>query len=150
MVTVSDFEGHLRIRDEQLKNPLVAEAIRDSLAAFPEVYQSRAHVRAGSLLVLYLHSTGVRERIMDRITPYLRCDQGEAGDRNGSDRVGYLSVRVRAVTRRRLVHAGLLASLVSSLLGAAFDRKKLHVIAGILFLGVLGFHLSNKKRQLFA
>lgn len=36
MVTISDIEGRLRVRDERLHDPTVAEAIRDALAALPD------------------------------------------------------------------------------------------------------------------
>jgi hypothetical protein len=151
MVTVSDFEGHLRIRDERLKNPLAAEAIRDALAESPEVYQSRANARAGSILILYRHSTGVRERIMERLTAHLRqFGKDDTVGANDSAQKRPLSSRARLVSRRKAVNYGMMASLALSLLGAVLDRKRFHVFAGILFLGMLGFHLSGKKRQLFA
>jgi hypothetical protein len=53
-----------------------------------------------------------------------------------------------AVSARRLTNMGMMVSLALSLLGAALDLKRFHVISGILFVGVLGFHLSSKKRLL--
>jgi len=150
MVTVSDFEGRLRIRDKRLQDPLVAEAVREDLAASPEVYQSKANVKAGSLLVLYRHSSGVREWIMSRISRHLQSGQGEAVHPDGSARPVDSPRWVRTPYRRRLVKRGMLAALALSLLGAVFDWKKLHVISGILFVGVLGFHLSGNKRRLLA
>ena len=149
MVTVSDFEGRLRIRDKQLRNPVVVEALREALAESPEVYQSLANVKAGSLLVLYRHSSGIREWIMSRIGSRLQSDRGESAHPGGSAQSVSASRRARAVSRRKLVHSGMLASLALSLLGAALDWKKLHLVSGILFIGVVGLHVSGKRRQLF-
>jgi len=156
MVTVSDIEGRLRVRDERLHDPSVAEAIRDALAASPEVYEVRGAARAGSLLVLYRHSKDVRNWILKRIGLHLQVHETVEAPASGS----YRTVRVfpsipafapiRPATKRKLTHIGMVSSLALSLLGAGFDWKALHVVSGALFILALGVHLSSKRRRLFA
>ena len=158
MATVTDIEGRLRVRDERLKNPSAAESVREAIAACPGVVESRASSRAGSLLVLYRHSIGVRDEIMACLGRHLPAGKMEtetlppaAPARPAQPpRPACCAWSAPVVSARRLTRAGMMISLAVSLLGAAFDRKKLHVASGIVFLASLAFHLKSKRRLLFS
>jgi hypothetical protein len=57
---------------------------------------------------------------------------------------------LRLPDKKTTVNLGMLASLVTSMLGILFDLKKLHVAAGILFLAFFGIHLFERRRAMFA
>lgn len=44
----------------------------------------------------------------------------------------------------------MIATLSLSLFSLVLGREKIHAIVGMLFVGVLGLHLADKRRVLFA
>ena len=52
--------------------------------------------------------------------------------------------------KSKAVNYGMLATLVLSVLAAVVHLKKLHVLAGILFLGFFGAHFFERKQFMFA
>jgi hypothetical protein len=42
----------------------------------------------------------------------------------------------------------MLAALLVSMAGAVLGAKMLHIVAGVVFLGVLAIHLFDKRRSL--
>lgn len=150
MITTSDFDGRLRVRDTQLHDPAVAEEIRQAFSANPEIHEVRANVQAGSILVLYQPTPGVRERVMGGIRVHLRApDSAPAPSKPGGRRSRVPQPKL-VLSRRRVLHGGMLTTLGLSLFGAVLDLKKLHVLSGALFLAVLALHIATKRRLLFA
>jgi cation transport ATPase len=150
MIITSDIEGRLRIRDGQLKGALAAEALRDAVAVLPGVNESKVNMKAGSLTVLYSHSTDVRETILNRIEQYIPASGRENRSPTSTVRLRRPDWPLRKASRRKLITRSMIATLSLSLFSLVLGREKVHVIAGMLFVGVLGFHLADKRRVLFA
>ena len=152
MLIASHFDGRIRIRDQQLTNKGVAQAMSEALSALPGVGQVTVNERVGSLLVIYSAAVTKLQSIMVRISGLL----GEAppmptsapsGKEDGCV-TGLRSLRLPG--KKKAVNLGMLASLVTSMLGIIFGLKKLHVAAGVLFLAVFGVHIFERRRVMFA
>lgn len=57
--------------------------------------------------------------------------------------------RSRNEALNRIAKAGAAASLAVSLVSLAFGKKRVHAVAGGLFVGFLGVHLVTHRRRLF-
>jgi hypothetical protein len=150
MIITSDIEGRLRIRDGQLKSALAAEALRDAVAELPGVNESKVNVKAGSLTVLYSRSTGAREAVLNRIGQYIPASESENYSLTSTVRLQRIGLPLRKASRRTLINRTMIATLALSLFSLVLGREKIHVITGTLFVGVLGLHLADNRRLLFA
>jgi hypothetical protein len=154
MLIASHFDGRIRIRDQQLTNKGVAQAMSEALSALPGVGQVTVNERVGSLLVIYSAAVTKLQSIMERISELL----GEAsplplGAPSGKEDGCGSGLRLPALRlpdKKAAVNLGMLATLVTSMLGIIFGLKKLHVAAGILFLAVFGIHIFERRRAMFA
>ena len=149
MTVVSDIEGRLRIRDELLKDRSTAEAVSKALLSCRGVNEVSYSEKVGSLLIQYSGSNLGQTEIKNIIAGFLKESVGESTYGGRGIHVGRHPLSAISLNKRKLVHFGMLSSLAVSLLGASLDVKKLHLISGIVFIGVLGLHLSSKKRLLF-
>ena len=152
MMIASSIEGRVRIRDDRLKDPLMGEIIRKTLTARPDIKDVSVNRKAGSLLISY-HTPMSLGGLMDLLAPHMKEEKRAEGPGNPGDSPKIAVLRrvlpELNATRRRWVRRGMLGSLSISLLGAASDFKKLHVISGLGFVGILGIHLFDKRRLLF-
>lgn len=153
MIIASHFDGRIRIRDQQLTNKGVAQAISDALSALPGVGQVTVNERVGSLLVIYSAAMTKLQSIMERISGLLgEAPQESMGAAPFSKEnccvTGLRSLRLPG--KKAVVNLGMLATLVTSMLGIMFGLKKLHVAAGVLFLAIFGIHIFERRRAMFA
>jgi hypothetical protein len=148
MVIVSNIDGRLRLRDERLKNPEVIEGIRKDLGDLPGlVCDISANRRVGSLLVYY-EPPGSSSDIIVAVENHLKkTEEGKGLEK--TDPLPALLNAVKSLGTRKAIKFGMLGTLAISLVGVAFDIKKMHLISGLLFLSALGMHLSSKRRFLF-
>lgn len=152
MLIASHFDGRIRIRDQQLTNKGVAQAISEAVSALPGVGQVTVNERIGSLLIIYSAAVTKLQSIMERISGLL----GEAPPLptnvlSGKEDCCVPGLRsLRLPSKKGAVNLGMLASLVTSMLGIIFGLKKLHVAAGLLFLALFGIHIFERRRAMFA
>ena len=152
MVVTSHIEGRVRIRDEGLKKETLLLQLREALLESPGISGVEANPRVGSLLVIYnAASTGV-ERIQQIIAGFI--GEGEAAASAVSEGIsriiGKIPRTVPPRVKRIAVNAGMLASLVLSVVAAVLDLKTLHILAGVIFLAIFGAHLYERRQYLFA
>ena len=152
MVVTSHIEGRVRIRDEGLKEEALLTKVREALLDNPGIANVEANPRVGSLLVLYSSPlTGV-ERIQQIISGFL--GEGEPVAPAGLAGIARIFEKVpRAIperARKIAGNVGMLASLVLSVIAAVLDLKKLHILAGVIFLAIFGAHLYERRQFLFA
>jgi hypothetical protein len=174
MEVSSHFEGRVRVRDAGLKQePLLAKA-REALLALPGVSEVEANPRVGSLLVLYSAAVTAAGKILRVLSEILGIEEpaesavpleeaaGRAGATLGrtlgstlAKTLGKIVPRVPfavpALLKKRIVNnIGMLVSLGLSLGAAALYFKKIHILAGIVFVGFFGIHLFERRKMVFA
>jgi heavy-metal-associated domain-containing protein len=153
-MVVSSIDGRLRIRHQELLNPDVAERLKTSLGSETGVQTVAVNTRVGSLLITYDTRSADREALKIKLSPYM----GE-GDAAGVG--GKLSLAVRekaaaagralsAVNARKAIGAGMLGSLLLSMIGALFGAKTLHIVAGLVFLLFMMLHLLKNGNMIFS
>jgi hypothetical protein len=166
MEVASHFEGRVRIRDAALtKEPLLSQA-REALLALPGVSSVEANPRVGSVLVLYAAAVTALEKLLRTLAEALGVPEQErpkspaAEPQGATGRVPLLSripslpkipFAMPSVLKNRIINnIGMLASLGLSLAAVLIHLKKLHVLAGIVFVGLFGIHLFERRRLVFA
>ena len=160
MVIASCIDGRLRIRDDLLRNASAADAVRRVLLAAPGVREVSVNPRAGSLLILYHQAQTTLRKITDLLSRYLlperaapaSLDKRSVPERRSHNRRAGLPTRRSALLpriRRQAVNLGMLSALLVSMAGAVLGAKMLHIVAGVVFLGVLAIHLFDQRRSLF-
>jgi hypothetical protein len=178
MEVSSHFEGRVRVRDAGLKQePLLAKA-REALLALPGVSEVEANPRVGSLLVLYSAAVTAAGKILRALSEVLGVEEpaesadapgetaGRAGATLGSTlgktlgstlakTLGKITPKgpftVPGILKKRIVNnIGMLVSLGLSLGAAALYFKKIHILAGIVFVGFFGIHLFERRKMVFA
>lgn len=152
MQVASCIAGRLRIRDQQLTQKGVAEAVCAVLSALPGINQVTVNARVGSLLIIYSTAVTKLQEIMKSIADSLGELPQEPSPARSSERASCISgIRsLRLPGKKAAVNLGMLAALVTSMLGIMFGLKKLHVAAGVLFLAFFGIHLFERRRAMFA
>lgn len=140
--------GRVRLRTPALRRAANAAELRKALLTQAGVQDVQVNARVGSLLVHYdpqLLSEETLRTLLEQHFPgaLTRAASSAAGSRSGA----LPTVRLSADQRRTLAYA-MLTSLGTSLLSLLVHSKKAHVLAGLLFLGGLGVHLSDKRRFL--
>ena len=150
MAVASQFDGRVRIRDEGLKREPLLARVKEALLIMPGVTGVEGNPRVGSLLVLYKAAVTVVEKILETVTDLI--GSGEVEEKAAE--AGRLSARVPfsipAKVKRSVANFGMLAALLLSVAAAIFDLKKLHILAGIVFLALFGVHFFERKEYLFA
>jgi len=152
MDVTSHIEGRVRIRDEGLKNETLLSKVTEALLVTPGIASVEANPRVGSLLVLYRAAVTGLEKIRQIISGLLAA--GESVARTSSAGIGRVigkfSPTVSPRTKRIAINIGMLASLALSLVAAVLDLKKLHILAGVIYLAIFGTHLFERRQSLFA
>lgn len=158
MVIASSIDGRVRIRDDLFRNAAAAEAVKRHLLAVPGIREVSTNSRAGSLLVKYQQAQTTLRKITDFLGRYLPERLAPEGlparsipERRSHDRRTLPTRREPSLARlrRQAVNLGMLSSLLLSMAGAVLDAMSLHIVAGVLFLGILAIHLFEKRRSLF-
>lgn len=152
MVVASHIDGRIRIRDEGLKKEPLLARVREALLAMPGVSGVEGNPRVGSLLVLYSAAVTGVERILETVAGLV--GSGEAGKEAAE--AGSVFARVSAKVpfsipakvKRNVANIGMLGALLLSVAAAIFDLKKLHILAGIVFLALFGSHVFERKEYL--
>lgn len=160
MVVASLLNGRVRVRDEGLKKQPLLSRVTDALIATPGVTSAEANTRVGSLLVFYDAALAAAEQILKLISELLGSPQevppsaGEAETGGPTSRhfpfSRGMSLSILPALRKRVVNYGMLAALALSVGAAIIHFKKLHVLAGILFLALFGDHIYQRRGQMFA
>lgn len=155
MVIASQFEGRVRIRDEELKQEPVLSRVREALLTMPGVDGVEANQRVGSLLVLYNAAVATLERITKTIADLIGAEEAGIAAESGKTSArppafGKISLAIPPAVKRKVINIGMLASLALSLFAAILDLKKLHILAGIVFVALFGDHLFERRQMIFA
>ncbi|MBI4765810.1 MAG: hypothetical protein HY787_14625 [Deltaproteobacteria bacterium] len=156
MDVASHIEGRVRVRSQMLKRGPRLSMVREALLSTPGVGRVEANPRVGSLLVLYSGTVTKIEKILKVVSDILENGDGAGSATElkkklgGSPQAGRISMTRIPVAKRKIKRIGLLASMGLILGAATFDLKKLHLLAGITFLALLGDHLYQRRRQVFA
>lgn len=152
MQVASCIDGRIRIRDPQLTQKGVADAVCEALSALPGISQVTVNERVGSLLVIYSAAVTRLQSIMGSITALLGDEEEATPFARSGEQAPFVSgLRSPGLAgRRSAVNLGMLASLVTSMLGIMFGLKKLHYAAGVIFLALFGIHFFKRRRAVFA
>ena len=152
MVVTSHIEGRVRIRDEGLKKEALLSKVRNSLEDCPGIGSVEANLRVGSILVLYDATVTGLERISAIIAEFLGENEpvAEARMENFSRVLRKIPRTIPARAKRIAVNVGMIGSLVLSIAAAIINLKKLHILAGVIFLAFFGIHAYERKELLFA
>jgi len=174
MVVASLVDGRVRIRDEGLKREELVTRVSEALLATPGVSGVEANPRVGSLLVLFSAALTAVEKILKTVSDLVGSseemrDSAEPAQNPGKlpfaerassaiprvrkkllSLVGRASLAIPPGAKRNLVNIGMLASLALSLAAAVFGMKKLHILAGIIFVALFGDHFYQKRDVMFA
>lgn len=151
MLIASCFDGRIRIRDQRLTQKGVADVACEVLSAIPGISQVTINGRTGSLLIIYSAAVAKLQDIMETITGLFGVEQESPKARFGKE-IPFVSGKqaLGLSVRKAAVNMGMLASLLTSMIGILFGLKKLHVAAGILFLAFFGIHFFERRRTIFA
>ena len=156
MVVASLLDGRVRIRDEGLKREPLVTRVREALLATPGISQVDANPRVGSLLILYSAALTAVEKILKMVSELLgsgveASGSAEPAQSTGRRLLGKVSLAVPSVLKTRTINnIGMLASLALSLAAAIFSLKKLHILAGIIFVALFGRHFYERRTRMFA
>lgn len=131
---VSLVDGRVRIRDEAFKTHSVTSSLKSRLTSAKGVEGVTANPRAGSILIIYDSAATSIQNIIDAVKGYINI----SATKKPLDKR-----KVKSVSIRRIINIGMFASLFMSLVGMATGFMKLHLIAGLMFVGFLGIHLAG-------
>lgn len=149
MTITSKIPGRIRIRDQHLTRADRAEQVRTDLLAMNGVTEVTVGIRTGSLLIIYSTAHSCLQGIMELLTGLFGTAE-ESSDSSGCSFRAADLLAPGAPMRRNAVNLGMLASLLTSMVGIMVGLKKLHVAAGILFLAIFGVHVFERRRVMFA
>ena len=151
MQITSCIDGRIRIRDQQLTRTDVASAIDAKLSALPGVAQVSVNGKIGSLLVVYSATAVTLKEIMETISTLLGETEQPLREPAGERITPSLRIRLPTLPdKRTIVNMGMLASLLTSMVGIMVGLKKLHYAAGVVFLAFFGIHIFERRAAMFA
>lgn len=151
MLISSCIDGRIRIRDHRFTNSGVTKTVREVLAALPGISQVTVNERIGSVLIIYSAAVATLQGIMDTIGEVLGEEQqAPTLPSGGPSPVTSGTCTFRLPARKAAVNMGMLATLVTSMIGIMIGLKKLHVAAGVIFLAFFGIHFFERRRAMFA
>lgn len=140
--------GRVRLRTPALRRASNAAALRKALLALTGVQDLQVNARVGSLLVHYDPQVLSEDALRTLLEHHFPGALVSAAPSAACGRSGAIpTLRLSADQRRALAYA-MLTSLGTSLLSLLVHSKKAHVVAGLLFLGGLSVHLSDKRKFL--
>lgn len=138
---VSAINGRVRVRNAILQHPDAAAAVKNGLASIKGIASVSVNHRIGSMLITYDPCAANIKKITDTLSGYMNIKDVEKTTMTdkGKKMLPFTITRNRA---RLLVKAGMTLSLLISLAGIALKLKKLHAIAGLLFVCLLCIHTT--------
>lgn len=150
MEIASHCAGRIRIRDERLKHEGTASGLCRSLLERAGVVAADASSRVGSLLIHYAPGETTGEAVFAAVAGLLDAQPLRTRPTALRPTTRRPSGTLPARLQRRIKMIGMLASLLLSVAAAALDLKKLHILAGVVFLALFGDHLYERRGMLFA
>jgi hypothetical protein len=128
-----------------------------ALTAVDKILKTVAHllgadeeVRVGAEPTRTSEKTPLLKRIKDAVFPKVKKTLSGISMPAGVKQK-LVNFRAGSVIKRRIVgNIGMLASLVLSMGAALFGLKKLHILAGIVFLFAFGDHFYQRRARVFA
>ena len=147
MLVTSHFAGRVRIRDERLKKDSLLAGVKEALLATPGITGVEANPRVGSLLILYSAAATGLEKIQKIISDFVGSGVEEAAAKVKSTTARITTV-IPAKVKKNVVNIGMLASLLLSVAAGILHLKKLHILAGVVFLALFGVHFIERKEYL--
>ena len=144
MIT-SFIDGRVRIKDEAFRLPSLASMVRSILISTEGVKEVAVNQRVGSLLIIYDSSKINIRALIHSLRGYITMSEDIE-----TKKMAKVSRVFKQINVRRIANTGMLASLVMTLFAAAIDFTKVHVAAGLLFLGFWSIHLFRYREMIFA
>jgi len=141
-MVVSATNGRVRVRHGALKGSSTAGEIRGKLLEMKGVLDVQINRRVGSLLVMYDKAKISLERILNKVAEVLHVDLAAL-----KSRMSQANKALTGVKGRRYVKRGMLGALGTAMVALVWTERY-HVVAGGVFLGLLGLHLYQNKRTL--
>jgi len=132
--------GRIRVRDLSLRDSSTCARVEAVLAALPGVLSTRANRAAASIVVVYDQGEAALAEMTARVSGCL----GDAGVRPREASASWSD----SDNVNRYVKYAALTSLGASLSFALAGKKRLHVLTGSAFVGLLGAHLVMNRRSL--
>jgi hypothetical protein len=142
-MNVRTIPGRVRLRAPALRKPLTAWPLREELKSLPGVEEVEANIRVGSLLVCYDPKELSEKRILDLLDARL-----PGGLQLPATRPAGTGPLRMTMQEKRVLYYTMLSGLGTSLAALLIDSKKVHFIAGLLFLSGLSLHLTDKRKIL--
>jgi len=149
MEITSCIDGRIRLRDEELTQPSLAEAVQAKLYALPEIRTVRINRRTGSLLIIFDRIRTTLRKILSALAGFFGLPAAKGSSGSDSSCASAPAHARPYFTGRRAVNLGMLASLIVSIGGAIAGTEGLHIAVGVLFVALVGVHISGKLRPLF-
>lgn len=148
MTITSYLPGRVRVRDQSLTNHRRASELHAILTLLPGVRSVSVNHRSGSMLVTYDPQHPMERQLRELLnatdgTPGSTVTNRRTIHRPPKKRTGY------APSKRKLLNYGMMITMVLTGAGAALHMKKLHALAGFLFMGIAGLHMVDKQNTLF-
>lgn len=153
MTISSHIEGRLRVRDPRLRNAGFLQMLQEKLQCLHGVSAVSGSPRSGSLLVLYRQAQLPLEKIDHLLTELLGSGQNERPEprpKPADEAPRSLPELPLSLNRRQAVNWSMLLCLLLSLGALAVGSKRIHIIAGTVFVGILGLHLFDKRKAFVA
>jgi cation transport ATPase len=151
MAITSYLPGRIRLQDQRLAQSSEADRIRSMLLALPGIKEATVNRRNASMLVTYNPLSGVEELL--RNNNYL-ADRAESTklkpvSSRGKSRKQAKKGSPLPFTGRQFLNYGMMITFAASGIGIALHYKKLHALAGFLFIGIGSLHMYDKRKTLF-
>lgn len=151
MAITSYLPGRIRLQDQRLAQSSEADRIRSMLLTLPGIKEATVNRRNASMLVTYHPASGVEELL--RNNGYL-ADRAETAplkpvSSRGKCRKQAQKGALLPFTGRQILNYGMMITFAASGIGIALHYKKLHALAGFLFIGIGSLHMYDKRKTLF-
>jgi len=138
---VSFFDGRVRIRREELKNPETMDLVAGLIRSQSGILKLFPNLRTGSLVVIYDSEKIPRETIQE-IAVMLEKQVGPVTRKEKSPQ------KARSRTFSPLEETGFLAGFYTLTLLSGFIDKRAHVAFAMLFTGFTAAHVYIRRRLL--
>jgi len=142
---VSFFDGRIRIRREELKNPETMDVVATLIRSQDGILELVPNHKTGSLVVVYDPEKVPRETLLDAATTLE--NQFALVEKKAKKSTKKLS-RKDGKRLSPLAETGLLVGLYSLTLLSGFVSKRVHVLGALLFTGAAAAHVYTRRRLL--
>ena len=151
MTIISKIPGRIRLRDERLTGAAFTEQLRNRLLAVPGVSGVEMNQRTASLLVTYPPGSEVEALLQSclHLTEPVKTKQMQSTGSRTKTGKSVKKASSLPFTQRQILNYGMMVTFAASGIGIALHYKKLHALAGFLFIAIGGLHMYDKRRTLF-